>query len=290
MVSLSVLVTGANIMSFEYAYCWRSGIIGFASSESEIPDDTIVLAKHVSKDKLHDAVAVRARHGRFDKILLVPGIPEAEDDEEALEALDKFIQCFGENAMRGVAVRQHALMDALRPGLCLTVDDLEAVTPLSRRAISQAATALIFRGLLERVEIGCYQLTGAGVDFKASGAPLNSGPIRPKSGHYKRRPKSMRTRIWRALAVMDKFTIRDVVSVTAHGGERDALNNAGRYLRDLCRAGYLRRMAVRERDGVPTSNGLVRYTRLRHTGPIAPTKRQSGMFDHNLQELVPWIG
>lgn len=192
--------------------------------------------------------------------------------------------------MTGNAIRQHVMLDALEPQLCVTVEYFVRMTPLSRRAVSQAATNLISRGLLERVERGCFQLTRQGVEFKASGQKLTSGPNKPTTGIYKRCPKSLRSRIWKAIATMDKFTVRDLVGLAATGEEKDAMNNATRFVRDLCRAGYLRRLGVREATAAPTSNGLLRFSKLRHTGPIAPTKRKHGMFDHNLEELFLWIG
>jgi hypothetical protein len=63
-------------------FCDRSGVIGFAH---RAPKDVLVCgrgpAKHIRK-----AASVVARHGYDGKTLLVPGIPEAASDEQALEA------------------------------------------------------------------------------------------------------------------------------------------------------------------------------------------------------------
>lgn len=75
---------------FECAYCWRSGEIEFASIEADIPDGAILFYKHTSKEKLHEAVSVCARHAYDEETLLVPGIPEAENDKQAIEALLRF--------------------------------------------------------------------------------------------------------------------------------------------------------------------------------------------------------
>ena len=192
--------------------------------------------------------------------------------------------------MSGTADRQQALLDALEIGSCLTVDDLVAATPLTRRAVSQAAQGLMTRGYLVRVERGCFQLTGAGEAAKERGETLTSGPIRPHTIRIRtpRRRKTLRTCLWRAMPTLGKFTVEDLVSLAASGGEKAAINNAQRFVRELVRIGYVRAMPRRTDDGKPTSNGLKRYALLTHTGPFPPAKTRGGMYDRNTGELVPW--
>lgn len=73
------------MMSLFYAYCWRSGLIEFGPV---LPDGALELASSDLHDKqvMIDRVSVRARHG-WDNSLLVPGVPEAATDEEAISAL-----------------------------------------------------------------------------------------------------------------------------------------------------------------------------------------------------------
>jgi hypothetical protein len=77
------------------AYCWASGQIEFGST---IPKGALLIAR--GPDALiRDMLSAHARHGhptkdaigrRVDGPLLVPGIPEADDDTAALLALHAF--------------------------------------------------------------------------------------------------------------------------------------------------------------------------------------------------------
>jgi len=75
-----------------YAYCWQTGRIGFGKS---IPKGAIPIAKG-KPSALRKAVRVIAREsypskpGGKDTCLLVPGIPEADNENSRLEALFRF--------------------------------------------------------------------------------------------------------------------------------------------------------------------------------------------------------
>jgi hypothetical protein len=70
------------------AFCWRSGLIGFGSA---IPDGALKIAEGPSK-KLRELIGVVSRHAYNGKDLLVPGIPEADSEEQAADALEAFIE------------------------------------------------------------------------------------------------------------------------------------------------------------------------------------------------------
>ncbi len=70
------------------AYCWRSGMIEFGRS---VPAGAIQIARAPAR-KLKPLVDVHARHAYDGKTLLVPGIPEAQNDGAAEHALDMFIE------------------------------------------------------------------------------------------------------------------------------------------------------------------------------------------------------
>lgn len=70
-------------MPLEYAYAWRSGLIEFGSV---VPEGAIEVAQSMDIKGLRDAVTVCARHG-YDGQLLVPGVPEASDGDQATDAL-----------------------------------------------------------------------------------------------------------------------------------------------------------------------------------------------------------
>ncbi|WP_394661421.1 hypothetical protein [uncultured Acinetobacter sp.] len=70
------------------AYCFRDGVIGFAE---KLPEGAIEIASCINKKRLYEFINVRARHGYKQGVLLVPGVPEAKTDNEALSALIDFI-------------------------------------------------------------------------------------------------------------------------------------------------------------------------------------------------------
>jgi hypothetical protein len=69
-----------------YAYCSRDGAIEIARS---VPDGRLELARGPARD-LRRAVSARSRHAYDGKTFLVPGIPEADSDGEALSAAERF--------------------------------------------------------------------------------------------------------------------------------------------------------------------------------------------------------
>lgn len=68
------------------AYCWRDGSIGV---DRRLPKNAIRLAE-AHGVRLKNAVSICARHSRDGLSLLVPGIPEAENDAQALDAVQRF--------------------------------------------------------------------------------------------------------------------------------------------------------------------------------------------------------
>ena len=78
-------------MSIEIAYCYRSGEIGFVLKGERVPDGAKTLAMGPSA-ALRQAIDVVARHGYSPGVLLVPGLPEAYGDLEAVEATVWFIE------------------------------------------------------------------------------------------------------------------------------------------------------------------------------------------------------
>lgn len=80
------------------AYCWASGLIEFSESP---PPGAIKLA-HGPKAFLEGAVKATARHGRGESEgkLLVPGVPEASNQQAASYAL-KMYQDWASNGRMG---------------------------------------------------------------------------------------------------------------------------------------------------------------------------------------------
>jgi hypothetical protein len=70
-----------------YAVCWRSGQIEIFAT---VPDGTIPIARGRRRD-LEKEMLGAARHAYDGKTLLLPGLPEADDDFQGLDAVKAFI-------------------------------------------------------------------------------------------------------------------------------------------------------------------------------------------------------
>ncbi len=64
------------------AYVDRNGLITFTNARS-IPKGMLLIAAWPNESKLREVVEAGARHGYEPGVLLVPGVPEAEDDSYA---------------------------------------------------------------------------------------------------------------------------------------------------------------------------------------------------------------
>lgn len=69
------------------AYAWASGLIEFGT---KLPDGALPIASSCNEKALTETVEVLARHGYKDGELLVPGIPEAKNQNQARIALTRF--------------------------------------------------------------------------------------------------------------------------------------------------------------------------------------------------------
>lgn len=120
---------------------------------------------------------------------------------------------------------------------------------------------------------GCYTLTSAARACIDEGHRIASG--QPKDG---KRPRTvtggLRLKAWRAMRILTKFSIPDLLKHCADGGEADATSNVGKYVRALCKAGYL--AELRREPGIAlTSNGYKRWLLVRNSGPDAPVWNQA---------------
>jgi len=70
-----------------YAHCYRTGKIVFMTTDKH--PDTLTLCSGYGEEFIN-RVSVLARLAYDNETLLVPGVPEAADDEEAYQAVDKF--------------------------------------------------------------------------------------------------------------------------------------------------------------------------------------------------------
>ena len=87
------------------AYAGRCGTIAFTTKRS-VPQGMIAFARHQSLDDLKQIVSAKCRHGYDGKTLLVPGVPEAPDDDAALAAMEVWRDWSFQNyrIVRGIAL------------------------------------------------------------------------------------------------------------------------------------------------------------------------------------------
>ena len=157
-----------------------------------------------------------------------------------------------------VATHQTQVLHALPPVICKTLPVLSDALGLTRRQVSSAASSLIGKGLVERVDIGRYRLTENGEHAVAAGVAITSGPNAPHQGVRRPMADTLRQRAWTAMRIQRSFTINDLLVASTQGGERSATHNLQRYLKALARASVVRRMKRRVAGTRPTSNGFLK--------------------------------
>ena len=180
------------------------------------------------------------------------------------------------------------LLQHLSDGTCQTIDQLDAVLPLNRRQISNAAAILIKRDYMDRIEAGCYCLTASGLAAAERGERVTSGPIGALTGKSRRpRRNSFRQRAWNAMRMSVTFTIGELI-IAAASDDKDPESNLINYLLFLRRVGYVAELPVRQNGTRMTSNGFKRFRLLKDTGPVAPALRMKkrAIWDFNLAALV----
>ncbi len=180
-----------------------------------------------------------------------------------------------------------ALLQKLADGACLTIGQLAEDLDLTNRQVSDAATNLLRRNYLERMVIGCYQLTPEGRAAAAAGEVIRSGP-RGASDKVQEYRDTFRQRAWTSMRLQRLFTVPDIILDAARPEERNPADNLHRYLRILAATGYLKASAHRVEAPAPTSNGHRRYLLVRDTGPRAPValSKVAGIHDFNTGEDV----
>jgi len=195
--------------------------------------------------------------------------------------------------MTGTATIQNAIIDVLDGDLCLTTDQLVAATCEGRKAIPQATCKLVSRGLVERVEIGCFRLTDEGKAAKKEGIKIKCGPSgkRPDNSVRRVRKITVRQKIWRVIVNKKKVAVPDIERLIATD-DTNYRNYIQRYIRALVRAGYLAELPRRAAGASLTSNGFKRYLLVRDTGHLAPIYQadKKRFHDQNTKEFFPCAG
>lgn len=137
------------------------------------------------------------------------------------------------------------------------------------------------------VEYGC---TAAGLQRATSGARIEGGVTGPRP--FLPKPKAdMRQRLWEALRIAKKITVRELVELVRVEGDVEAIKvikNACQYFAALEQAGVVSKLAVRAKGFSPQSNGFVRYALVRDLGLIAPSAGKRFVTDHNARAAIPY--
>lgn len=160
-----------------------------------------------------------------------------------------------------------------------TVAELATHMGRDPKATGMALRVLHRRGLVERPGHGVYRLAEPGRALIDAGGAVRSGPAHGRRAKVQAR--TLRHRLWTALAFRRKATLPELLTLAAAGGERDAEHNARRYLRLLERTGYLLRLPRR-------APGHLKWLVLRWTGPHAPVvrARYGAVYDPNRGETI----
>ena len=176
-----------------------------------------------------------------------------------------------------------ALLQKLAGGLCMTSADLAEALDLTNRQVCDAAAGLLRRGYLERMAVGCYQLTTAGHAAAARGEKIKSGPRGPRNRVqvYK---DTLQQRAWTAMRNQNVFCIADIALVAARPADGKPEASIRSYLNLLSGVGYVEVSTRRIPGAAPTSNGHQLYRLAKNTGPRAPAKltKARGIHDFNI--------
>lgn len=181
-----------------------------------------------------------------------------------------------------------ALLHHLSNDLCLTVDQMADALGVSRAQAVNAAHKLMRRKYLLKMATGCFQLSPEGAVAAQAGVAITSGPM-GKTGAIATHRGTFRERAWSAMCIHRRFTIGDVVAAAGRDEEKNARENARKYILVLCRAGYVKELSRRVPGTAMGSNGFKQFFLARNTGPRAPVYRAElcVIHDFNTGEDVP---
>jgi len=159
--------------------------------------------------------------------------------------------------------------------------EIARVTGLTCDQVHSGVGTLVRRGYAQRRGEGRVKATAAGLSFLSAGQEINSGPKGPRL--METEGSNLRGRLWRALRLVQKAAISELLELAARGSEGNAARNAKDYLNALVRSGHLTRLNRRVPAEYPVTIGATRYCLALNTGPLAPqyNRRQKRVFDPN---------
>jgi predicted transcriptional regulator len=200
--------------------------------------------------------------------------------------------------MAGTATAMMTVLEALKSGEEISLDALTDKVHLERRYVINSITKLAYAGMAERAEIGVYRITQAGKDQLASGEPIKSGKKGKRTGVRRVRAGGLRQRLWNVMRQQNvggqkkAFSLPDLLTIALNEDEEtpSTYNNAGQYLRQLKKTGYLLTINRKQAGTRPGSNGFTLYKLERDTGEKSPIirVREKKVFDPNTNEVFSW--
>lgn len=190
--------------------------------------------------------------------------------------------------MAGTAQRLEAIIRSIGPAQCLTTGEIASLVGLPNKQVATACCRLITGRIIERVEVGCFRLTPEGQKVEAGERKLRSGPRAPLTGPRVPRTTTLRQRAWNAMRLTRRWTVGEIATLAATGGERQPEAHLVKWFGLLVKAGYVAELPRRAPGTAPTSNGAKCWALIKDTGEIAPIVRPDGSsYDYNLGCEVP---
>lgn len=172
-------------------------------------------------------------------------------------------------------------------GMAATARQIASETGYTLEQVWDACETLVDRGLATRPQRGSYAITEAGQNAIASGQEINSGRTGPRGPGI--RTGTFRERLWKVMRIERKNTIGGWLALILADGEDQAkaTENAQKYIRILCLAGYMAKLPGKQQGTALTSNGFNRYLLAVNNGPLAPITRRGGiLYDPNSGESM----
>lgn len=182
------------------------------------------------------------------------------------------------------------ILDGLGMGCCLTVDQLHESLGLERTQITSAVARMIGQEIIERVEIGCYQLTKIGLEAIENGLDIGLGKSKiPIESTNRDMADTVRQRAWNLMRIRSTFSYDELAMAADRGNIKNTRKSIQRYMCKLVAADYVIEFGPRIPGGKLTSNGFKTFMLVRNTGPLAPTfqEKKRRIFDHNNKEFTP---
>ncbi|MBF0249930.1 MAG: hypothetical protein HQL35_04790 [Alphaproteobacteria bacterium] len=172
------------------------------------------------------------------------------------------------------------------PGEPVTIAGIARTVGMPNRKVVKAMDKLRTQGFVTRLETGRYQLTERGLEARAAGTRITSGPHGHLTGQRKPGRNTLYAKVWKVLRTRGKATIDDLMQLIGETRHKDPRGSIHRYLHYLVGAGYVTSLKNRRPGTEPTSNGFKVYMLLpdKNTGPAAPfySTKQGRIIDPNI--------